>query len=603
MLTTAGAKRIKQRKSGVFKMSNNIPNSDGRKLTTKQKIDELKSENSDFEWYPTTDEIINIIGDDILKADSLLRLDSLLDIGCGDGRVLEKLNDHVKNSSEKMNYRIDNLYGIEKARLHIAQWSDKITFVGSDFYSTNISVIESDIIFCNPPYSAFEEWAASIINNSFTSVIYLVLPSRWVNSELIKSALLKRELTAETIHQTDFSNADRQARAKVDVIRIVSDFYSKPLMSKTIQDSPYSFRGYRHNDPFDNWFNENFPDFIEKSSGIDAREKAEKAAKSEIFNQTNKIDDLVSLYQRDLKKVVDSFLILNQLDVSVFDELKIDIRTIKKSIKEKINSLKAQYWNEFINNYEPITKRLTEKYRDKVYSNLMKKTKKIDFTSLNALIITEMVIKKADEYTAEQVKDFFFNLSSKDAIINYKSNEKVFSGGSSWRYLKPDGKNHSHYQLDYRIVQPRLFSIDTDYHGKIKGYTVQKVVNDICVIARLVGMPVPDYCNGSEFINSDIEYGSRLAVNYFDINKDEVTELFTIKFFKNGNQHLFLNKDFILRLNILMGKLCGWVNSANDAYEEMKAKNSNKQDFEKMYKSVKTDTLSLGYTAEFLIAV
>lgn len=94
------------------------------------------------------------------------------------------------------------------------------------------------------------------------------------------------------------------------------------------------------------------------------------------------------------------------LDVSVFNDMNIDINTIKKSIKTKINSLKAQYWRQFINNYEPITKRLTEKYRDKIYSNLMAKTKYIDFTSINALIITEMVIKKSDQYTSAQVKDF-----------------------------------------------------------------------------------------------------------------------------------------------------------------------------------------------------
>ena len=113
---------------------------------------------------------------------------------------------------------------------------------------------------------------------------------------------------------------------------------------------------------------------------------------------------------------------------------------------------------------------------------------------------------------------------------------------------------------------------------------------------------MPDYCNGSEYKNETVHHGKRLTVDYFDIDKNEVTELFAIKFFKNGNQHLFLNKDYILRLNILMGKLCGWVHSANDAYEEMKDKNTNKHDFEKMYKSVKTDSLTLGYTAEFLIA-
>lgn len=581
-----------------------LPNSDDRNLSTSKVLEELKTENNDFEWYPTTPEIINAIAEDILKADCVFKLDSIFDIGCGDGRVLKGLQRIIKDKRD--NY-ISDLYGIEKARNLIARWDEDITFVGGDFYNTNIAVIKSDVIFSNPPYSDFEQWATSIINNSYSTVIYLVLPSRWAKSERIKSALKKRDLFASVIYKADFFNAERKARAEVDVIRVVSNIYSynssnsrmKSFITKEIGDKPYSFTGFRNSDPFNVWFNESFPDFEKK---VKNEPVEEEKAKNELFKKTNQIDDLVKLYQKDLTQVVKSFKLLNMLDTSVFKALSIDIETIKRTIKERIKQIKAEYWSHFIDNYEPITKRLTKKYRDKVYNNLTSKTKNIEFTRLNALIITEMVIKKADLYAEEQIKDFFFDLSSKDAIINYKSNKKIFDGGNGWRFMKPNIDTHSHYHLDYRIVQPRLFNIETHFNGSINGYSVKQVISDICVISRLVGMPVPDYINGEEYINKDITYGERNSINYFDINKNEVSELFVIKFFKNGNQHLFLNKEFALRLNLMMGKLCGWVYSAEDAYNEMGGTGESKEEFNKVYKTTKTKSLTLGVDPSYFLS-
>ena len=50
----------------------------------------LKENDQDFEWYPTTDEIINCVKKHINA--QTYRGFSILDIGAGDGRVLKSIN-------------------------------------------------------------------------------------------------------------------------------------------------------------------------------------------------------------------------------------------------------------------------------------------------------------------------------------------------------------------------------------------------------------------------------------------------------------------------------------------------------------------------------
>ena len=69
-------------------------------------IRELKDVNEDFEFYPTTDEIISSIQMDINKqfaGFNSVEPYSLLDCGAGDGRVLTKL-------------KTGDLYAIEKSK-------------------------------------------------------------------------------------------------------------------------------------------------------------------------------------------------------------------------------------------------------------------------------------------------------------------------------------------------------------------------------------------------------------------------------------------------------------------------------------------------------
>lgn len=63
-------------------------------------VAELKDNQQDFEWYPTTDEIIEAIKND-LENQKLDGKYSVLDCGAGDGRVLNALTEGRKYAIEK----------------------------------------------------------------------------------------------------------------------------------------------------------------------------------------------------------------------------------------------------------------------------------------------------------------------------------------------------------------------------------------------------------------------------------------------------------------------------------------------------------------------
>jgi len=109
--------------------------------TTINKLQQLKENDQDFEWYPTTDEMIDAIfwasGD----------AGSVLDVGAGDGRVLERLDKltrhraYKKSPDHSHNYHgsIDK-FAIEKAPIHIEAMPPDISIVGLILYCKHLLI-------------------------------------------------------------------------------------------------------------------------------------------------------------------------------------------------------------------------------------------------------------------------------------------------------------------------------------------------------------------------------------------------------------------------------------------------------------------------------
>lgn len=562
-------------------------------ISTMATIEELKANDSDFEWYPTTDEMIEAVITDISAASRLSECHSVLEVGAGDARVLNEISKHK-------NIGCTNFYAIEKAPEHVARWHDRITFVGGNFYESNIANKSVDIIFSNPPFGEYERWTEHLIKNAHTKVIYLVLPERWVNSDRIQAAIKFRGMVSKVILSGDFLNADRRARAKVNVLRITSDKFSDEevmtiLHSKWTKGS-YSFSNSDMEDPMSLMFAELFPNIsnINTTHGDYTKQSNEQSYRhNELFKAANTIEGLVTLYEKECSNILENYKTLDSLDKRLFNELKLNLDSIKKMLTERMTSLRNEFWQVFIRHYKPIADRLTVRFRKRLYDEVINKSKDIEFNVINAIIVTEIVLRAANDYKDEQVKMFFLDLSSEKGIKNYKSNEKVFSEGE-WRYAKYTSKEIlGQYALDYRIVQQNAFRVDYGWKGDISAYNLKPVIEDLYVIARLVGMRVPQSVYLDKMSYDDYFVGESIYANY--VENEKTVELFKIKFFKNGNQHLFLNQEFALRLNIYVGKLLGWLKNSKQAYEEMGEVigKANETEFSGIFEDVNTDHIAL----------
>jgi len=97
-------------------------------------IKKIKLKNEDFEFYPTTDEIIQTIIDDISnELDKYSRFyrnkfSSFMDIGSGNGKVLKVF---------KNKFNVD-VYAIEKSQTLRNLLDQSVYIIGTDFYQQSL---------------------------------------------------------------------------------------------------------------------------------------------------------------------------------------------------------------------------------------------------------------------------------------------------------------------------------------------------------------------------------------------------------------------------------------------------------------------------------
>ena len=122
-------------------------------LTFPAQLRKVQSAGEDFEWYPTTDEIVTALKRDLsYQISGDYRRDAsyaFLDIGAGNGKVLTAVST-IED--------IGRLYAIEKSHTLIDLMPKEIFILGCDFWHTSLIDKDVRLIFSNPPYSNFEEW-------------------------------------------------------------------------------------------------------------------------------------------------------------------------------------------------------------------------------------------------------------------------------------------------------------------------------------------------------------------------------------------------------------------------------------------------------------
>lgn len=502
----------------------------------------------DYEWYPTTKEIIAAMKADI-DNDVEARFDfrSMLDCGAGDGRVLSSFD--VER------------YAIEKSETLLNALPKDVFVVGTEFKEQVLIDKKVDIIFSNPPYSEYVEWATKIITEANAAFIYLVIPTRWENNDQIAQAIKIRDAHLKIIGTFDFLNADRQARATVHLLKI-------SLIGK------HRDRYYRQacDDPFDIWFDQHFSINADTAdSGRLSGDRNRGASMRSKLNQMVCGDDLikclVNLYDDEMQALIETYKKLEGLDSVLLKELDVNIKGVCGALKLKITSLKDRYWKELFDNLDQVTSKLTYSSRDRMMRRLTANTN-IDLTASNARALIIWMLKNANHYYDAQLIEVVERMTEAANVQMYKSNERVYRD-CDWQYCRTP-EDLSRYSLDYRVVLHRVGGMNqstwdhelTKHNGLSEGaYTV---LGDLCTIAGNLGYEPLD-----RPIDFEWEAGKNTEFMCKNLRTLHEETLFTAKAFKNGNLHIKLNQGFIRRLNVEFGRLKGWIGTPHEAAEEL----------------------------------
>lgn len=519
-----------------------VPEGSTKPATTKQEkkstsvlVDSVKAADEDFEWYPTTSRMVEVVCRHLDKHAS-----SILDIGAGDGRVLKQL-------AARFEYP-PTLYSIEKSTVLIQAQPESVVPVGTDLFEQNLACLPVDYIFCNPPYSQYDTWACMVIESGYARKSFLVIPSRWIDHGGIQQALKKRGATARVIHTDDFLDAPRKARAVVDIVEI---------------SYPKDKWGQKPADPFDTWFDENISTFDEeKPSDWYAEQEAAQRELARVRG-LNSITEMCETYREEYERMEANYRAIFELDYALLKELGVNKEAVREGIKKKMAGLKAKYWQLLFERLSAVTDRLSTATKTKFLDKLLGQAI-LAFTESNAYAVVLWAIKNANCYLEEQTVALYKELSTFDGAMNYKSNQKTWKK-DGWRYiLRNEEDRPTHYALDYRIVLERYRAIGYESYDYINNLA-RDCHNTIAdVIAVLFNLGFPAYGARSQ---DRLWHAGEWQDWYRMGNRDEI--LFQVKGHKNGNLHFRFLPAAIKALNVEAGRLLGWLRDPGDVVEEL----------------------------------
>lgn len=525
--------------------------------STNQLVREIKENGEDFEFYPTTSEIVRAFAL-YVKSWNHVRDDygysgSILDVGCGNGGFFQKL------CTDEAFKHIDK-YGIEKSMILSEQLPDDVVLLGTDFNQQTLIDKKVDIIFCNPPYSEYDTWAEKIILQGNCKAIALVIPARWASNERIKYALERRNMKAEVVGTYDFENAERKARATVDLIFISAKVNRLYASAETLKD------------PFDLWFDDTFKINAETDKyKTDFDSDREEKIKNELSIKGDTAEMLVQFYNQDMEKLYNNYRKLEEIDADLFNELKVNVPMLKESLKKRLQGLKHIYWDLLFKKYDKVTSRLTSTGRKKVINRLNDNTA-IDFTLENIFQLTLWIIKHSNTLFDEQITEYFYSLCNTENIHRYKSNKRW--SDDDWQYMKENLYDKFGYfqekkvrqlkniMLDYRIIVTAYRNFETVWYARFSESCFD-FISDTVIIGKNLGFDI-DFSLTKR--NADIVIDDW---KNFDIKMKDGKVFANVKLYKNGNRHVKFCKEFMQKLNVEMARINGWVQDKSEAVNEM----------------------------------
>jgi hypothetical protein len=534
--------------------------------TIAARVRELKEHEEDFEWYPTTTEILDKVSTELTvileghwrRSDRSLRI---LDIGAGDGRALQALAAAAEAADTSCKVEC---YAIEKAVVHLRNMPKTITVIGTEFEQQTLIDKPMTAVFCNPPYSEYVEWTCKILQEARAEVIFLVIPARWKKSPQIEQCLSQRKIDVDSLGRFDFENADRRARAEVEIVLL------------------------RSNDSEDRQFNSVFEKMMPELDVFDVPLEDEPPVRVEHDLISTSGKDLVTLmveaYDKALASMLENYRAALKLDARVLSELGIDKPNMLNAIRLKVKSLKTKYWKALFDEAETVTQRLCTKQRSRFLDSLENKMI-IDFTCNNVYAMLIWISKWSNDYFDEQLIDLFRCMTSKSNVVKYKSNQRVWTE-VDWRYRhygeEDIRRTPTHYRLEYRIVLDNVGGISKSTWAFEKeafsGLTEPacNLLRDICTVANNLGFPCKDNPRNFKWA-SNKQHILRMT---------DGTPVVAVRAFLNGNLHLHFNPKVMLAINVEAGRLLRWIRNPAEACDELQVEKKEVAQVEELFDSM-----------------
>lgn len=507
-------------------------------------VENLKANGQDFEFYPTTPEIIARVIQHYGRSTNTYRdwEGAVLDVGAGHGAFLKAF---------KVAHPKADLLAIEKSPILMSELVVFAKVVGTDFHAQAFTSKTVKLVFCNPPYSDYATWVTRLIRECPAEDMYLVIPQRWSDNAAIAAAIKFREAKTNVIGTFDFEDAERRARAQVEVLHVRSKLGGDRL--------------------FEKFFFERFSHLKEdlKEQERTQREQAQSAEdhRAGLVAREGLIGALVALYDVEMDRLQSNYDKAASLDVSLLSALGLSVSTIVTTLRERLDGLKHRYWSELFLNLSTVTARLTSKNRRAIMDTIGG-FKSVDFTKENIYAVLLWVIDHANKYTDAQILAVFDDMLESANIVNYVSNHRVYGKGD-WRYTQAPA-DLSHVSLDFRIVLTGKGGYTRHYGCCGLATSAADLVMDIHTVANLLGIPcVTDdvrltssrecYGNGGVWKPGKVQLFKSL----------DGLDLVEVKAHLNGTVHFRLSQKFSLALNVAVGKLRGWIRDHQQAAEEL----------------------------------
>jgi len=517
-------------------------------------VRDLKEAAQDFEFYPTTDAMINCVLNDYLGPENTSesfddrdyrrrrRNDesqyTFLDVGAGTGSFL-------RAALKRCGSDVDAL-AIEKSHILINELVTFAKVIGTDFHQQSYLDKQVDLLFCNPPYSEYAAWVCRLLRECPARSLYFIIPQRWESNKDVLEAIAYRKAEVVILQSFDFLDAERSARAKVHILRVDTDVQDDKLFNK--------------------FFNDRFGDLEARMRDSPGKVKdGHTKSRAGMVEREGYIGALVAIYDLEMATLQSNYDKATSLDAEVLSALGLTAASIVATLKATIDALKNKYWTELFLNLNTVTHRLTSKNRGKLLTSIGG-FKTADFNQDNIYATLLWVIENANSYSDSQILEVFDNMLERANIQNYKSNKKVYGDGH-WRYgNRPEGL--SHYTLDYRIILTNRRAM-----GRWSTYTflaksAQAFVMDILTVANLLGLAaVTDDKRLQEGEYSESDYWKAGKPQLFHtLSGDDLLE---VKAHLNGNIHIRMSQELALRMNVAVGKLRGWIRSKPEAVSEL----------------------------------